>query len=192
MSKYRRDSLVVNNFFTLASIIMISIVMVLYTRFGPTKEEPKRVNSNLQCQNETKTIDKISSPKLSEINYYFEKGFYVLNGGFIKPRFGKFYLKDKIDIQLANSYFIEAISVNPVEDPVKYLTIKYEIIENDRNDPRKKEGYEKSFAGTLLTSIRVQGKELFMMKTDFLEYSSESIKNRIDCTIKALKHNATI
>ena len=191
MSRQRRDSLIVNNFFTLASIIMISIVLILYSKFGPKKEEKPRVNSNLECQNITKTIDKISSLELmKDANYYLENGLFVLDGAFIKPRFGKFYLKDKITIPEANSFFIDSLNYKAKENPVKYLTIKYEIIENDKNDPRKKTLEEKNYAGNLLTSIRLNGKELFMMNTNFLEYDKNDIKNRIECTIKAFKENA--
>ncbi len=191
MARQRRDSLIVNNFFTLASIIMISIVLILYSKFGPKKEEKPRVNTGLECQNITKTIDKISSLELmKDANYYLENGLYILDGAFIKPRFGKFYLKDKITIQEANSFFIDSLNYKAKENPVKYLTIKYEIIENDKNDPRKKSLEEKNFAGNLLTSIRLNGKELFMMNTNFLEYDKNDIKNRIECTIKAFKENA--
>ena len=191
MASRRRDSLIVNNFFTLASIIMISVVMILYSKFGPTKKEKPRINSNLQCQQITRTFDRISSPTLlKNVDYYLKNGFYVLNGAFIKPRFGKFYLKDKITINEANSYFREFLIFPPIKEPVKYLTIKYEIIENDINNPRKKTQEERSYAGDLLTYVRLNGKELFMMKTRFLEYDKEEIKNKIECTIKALKENA--
>lgn len=155
------------------------------------KEEKPRVNSNLECQQLTKTTDKISSVELiKNANYYLENGLFILDGAFIKPRFGKFYLKDKITIEESNSFFIESLNHKPKENPVKYLTIKYEIIENDKNDPRKKTLEEKNFAGNLLTSIRLNGKELFMMNTNFLEYDKNEIKNRIECTIKAFKENA--
>lgn len=191
MASQRRDSIIVNNFFTLASILMISIVLILYSKYGPEKEKPLRVNSGLECQKLTKTTDRISSLELlKNANYYFENGLFILDGAFIKPRFGKFYLKDKITILEADKFYLDALNYKQKENPVKYLTIKYEIIENDKNDPRKKSIEEKSFAGNLLTSIRLNGKELFMMNTNFLEYDKESIKNRIECTIKAFKENA--
>ena len=190
MKEHRRVSQIVNNFFTLASIVMITIVISLYSKYGSNIKEKPRLNSQLPCQKETYTFDKISSYKLIQnANSYLEKGSFVINGGFIKPRFGKFYLKDKISLEEANDYFQTAINVNQKKELVKYLTIKYEIIENDKNDPRKKD-YQKINAGELLSSFRINGKELFMMKTEFMEYDKLSIKNRIECTIKAFKHNA--
>ena len=191
MKEHRRVSQIVNNFFTLASIVMITIVIILYAKYGPKEAEKKRVNSNLECQQNTYTIDRITSQKLlAEAKYYLENGLYEVDGGFIKPRFGKFYLKDKITITKANQLFIDAINYKQEKNPVKYLKIKYEIIENDKNDPRKKSLESKSYAGTLLSSFRINGKELFMMSSDFLEYSENSIKDRIECTIKAFKENA--
>ncbi len=189
--EYRRDSQVVNNFFTLVSIIIIAIVITLYAKYGPKEKLPSRVNSNLECQKTTSTIDKITMASLlKDAKYYLENGLYVLDGGFIKPRFGKFYLKDKITIEEANDFFKSTIAIKQKENPVKYLNIKYEIIENDKNDPRKKDIESKSYAGKLLSSFRINGKEVFMMETDFLEYDKKDIKNRIECTVEAFKHNA--
>jgi len=189
MSEHRRASQIVNNFFTLVSIIIIAIVMTLYAKFGPQKKALERVNSNLQCQKLTSTFDNLSTPSLlKDAKYYLDNGLYVLDGGFIKPRFGKFYLKDKITIEEANDFFKSSINIIQKENPIKYLNIKYEIIENDKNDPRKK-GIKK-FAGTLLSSFRINGKEVFMMKTDFLQYDKNDIKDRINCTIKAFRHHA--
>lgn len=190
-SGHRRDSQVVNNFFTLVSIVIIAVVITLYAKYGPKEKVPLRVHSNLECQNTTSTIDKITTPSLfKSAKYYFENGLYVLDGGFIKPRFGKFYLKDIITIEEANEFFKSNIVIKQKENPVKYLKIKYEIIENDKNDPRKKDVQNTSHAGRILSSFRINGKEVFMMETDFLEYDKEDIKNRIDCTVEAFKHNA--
>lgn len=188
MSEHRRVSQVVNNFFTLVSIILMAVVMTLYAKFGPKEKTP--VHSGLECQKQTSTLDAIRTPSLLKVaSDYLEDGLYVLNGGFIEPRFGKFYLKDKITLEESNEFFKSAINITQKENPIKYLNIKYEIIENDKNNPRKQNS-EKLFAGTLLSSFRIDGKEIFMMKTDFLEYDKNEIKNRIDCTIKAFKHNA--
>ncbi|WP_419768374.1 hypothetical protein [Arcobacter sp.] len=187
----KRASQIVNNFFTLASIIMISVVITLYSKYGPKVKKEVRVNSNLECQKQTFTFDSITRPELlKDASYFFKNGLYVLSGGFTKPRFGKFYLKDKISVDEADSFFRSSIAFAQRENPVKYLKIKYEIIENDKNDPRKKDEKSKSFAGTILSSFRINGKEVFMMETNFLHYDKNEIKNRIECTIKAFKHNA--
>ena len=70
-----------------------------------------------------------------------------------------------------------------------FLKIKYEIVENDKNNPRKKE-IEKNHAGELISSFRINQKEVFRMHTEFLQYDKDEIKQRINCTIKAFRHNA--
>lgn len=190
MSKYRRESQIVNNFFTLASIIMISIVITLYSKYGP-QNTTKRIHSNLACQQITPTIDNIISKKLIyEASDLLKKGAYILDGGFIKPRFGKSYLSTEVSISDANSYFKNSISITQKKDINKFINIKYEIIENDKNDPRKKGDESKNFAGKIMTSFRINGKEAFRMHTDFLQYDKYEIKEKIDCTIKAFRHNA--
>ena len=191
MNEQRRASQIVNNFFTLASIIIISIVLALYAKFGPKKEPPPRLNSGLACQELTYTFDKVYNQKLlNEGKMLLEKGSYILDGGLIKPRFGKSYLKDKITIEESNQFFVQSMAVQPLDNPAKFLTVKYEIIENDKNDPRKKDDSCKLHAGSLMTSFRINGKEAFRVHTDFLQYDKKEIQEKIACTVKAYKHNA--
>lgn len=186
MSSYRRQSQVVNNFFTFVTIIMISIVLVLYVQYGP---KAKRVNSKLPCQELSTTSDKILDDELLKNAYILlERGFYEINGGFIKPKFGKFFLKDKITLLQADTQFIKTINIKQKHSEI-FLNIKYEIIENDKNNPRKKTEASKGYAGTLKTSFRVQGKEVFEVNTLFLEYSKKEIDEKISCSIKAFKYN---
>ncbi len=187
MSIQTRQSQIVNNFFTFASIVILSIVLMLYAKYGP---EEKRVNSNLECQKITFTTDKIFNEKNLLQGYaLMEQGAYEINGGFIKPRFGKSYLKDKISIEEADLFFSHKIAI-PKAEKEKLMTIKYEIVENDKNDPRKKDESCKLHAGSLMTSFRVSGKEFFRVHTDFLQYDKNEIKKKIECTLDAFKYNA--
>lgn len=186
MRSYRRQSQVVNNFFTFVTIIMISIVLVLYVKYGP---KVKRINSKLACQELTKTRDKIFNEELLKKSYIlFEKGNYEINGGFIKPKFGKFFLKDKITLKQANDEFLKNIKIKQTHSEI-FLNIKYEIIENDKNDPRKKSEASKAYAGNLITSFRVNGREAFRVSTYFLTYNKKEIEEKISCSIKAFQYN---
>lgn len=186
MRTQRSQSQIVNNVFTLATIVMVTVVLTLYTKYAP---KSKHIHSNLPCQKSTYTYDKVLNQKqLKEGWNLINSGAYKLDGGFIKPRFGKSYLKDKINIEDVNLLFKEAISTAPIEKNL-YVKIKYELIENDKNDPRKSEK-EKKYAGTLISSFRINQNEIFRMHTEFLQYDKQKIKERVHCTIKALKHNA--
>jgi hypothetical protein len=187
MRENRRQSQIVNNFFSLATIVMITIVLTLYVKYGP---KPKHIHSDLPCQKLTYTYDKTFDDKklLEEGFKLLNSGSYLLDGGFIKPRFGKSYLKDEIDIDESNEFFELAILKEAVEKNY-FLKIKYELIENDKNDPRKTQK-EKKHAGTLISSFRINQNEIFRMYTEFKEYDKSEIKNRINCTIKAFRYNA--
>lgn len=187
MGLAQRQSQIVNNFFTFASIIIIAICLTLYVKYGPKE---KRVHSNLECQKITTTSDKVFNQKLLDEGFaLLLKGKYRLDGGFLEPKFGKSYLKDEISLKEADIFYMKALNV-PQNSSIKYLNIKYEIIENDKNDPRKKDKSCKLYAGSVITSFRINGKESFRMYTDFLQYDKKEIQNKIECTINAFKHNA--
>lgn len=187
MGTRRRQSQIVNNFFSLATIVMISVVLILYVKYGP---KPKHIHSDLPCQKLTYTYDKTFNNKklLQQGSKLLNSGAYILDGGFIKPRFGKSYLKDEINLDEANEFFELAILKTSIEKNY-FLKIKYELIENDKNDPRKTQK-EKNHAGTLISSFRINQNEIFRMHTEFKEYDKSEIKDKITCTIKAFRHNA--
>lgn len=186
MRSHRSQGQIVVNFFTLATIIMVTVVLTLYVKYGPKE---KYIHSNLQCQKLTYTYDKISDSKqIEKANELLSQGAYMLDGGFIKPRFGKSYLRNEISMHEANKFFELAVLKEPIERNI-FVKIKYEIIENDKNDPRKTEA-DKDYAGTLITSFRINQNEIFRMYTEFKEYDKFDIKQRIDCTVKAFRFNA--
>lgn len=184
MYKKSWDSTKLNNFFTFITIILVTGVLMVYIKYAP---KPQRLNSKLPCQMTNHTIDKISNDTLLLKGFkFFNQGNYVLDGGYIKPRFGKSYLKDKIDFSKINTWYEQSIKKNAKPKSV-FLKIKYEIIENDKNNPRNE---DKLSAGELLTSFRINGQEAFMMSTKFLNYDKITLKNKIECTINAFKYNA--
>ena len=185
MRSFRRQSQIVNNFFTLATIVMVTVVLTLYIKYGTKKS----IHSNLPCQKETYTHDKLYDKELIfKANDLLNRGIYVLDGGFIYPRFGKSYLKKEITLKETNDFFKTAILKSSKEKNI-FLKIKYEIVENDKNNPRKTQK-DKNYAGELISSFRINQKEIFRMHTEFLQYDKEEIKQRINCTIKAFRHNA--
>ncbi len=188
MHKYRSQGQTINNFFTLVTIVVMTIVLTIYVKYVP---KPPRVNSQLECQKSSYTFDKIYNQELlDEANKLLNSGAYVLDGGLIKPKFGKSYLKDHISITQADDYFQKAI-LKASSQKNYFVKIKYEIVENDKNDPRKKDESCKLHAGSLMTSFRINEKEVFRMHTDFLKYDKDDIRDRINCTVKAFRHNAS-
>lgn len=186
MQSQRRQSQIVNNFFTLVTIVVVTVVLSLYVKYGPKQQI---LHSNLECQKQSPTYDKVIQPSLlKKAHTLLTSGAYVLDGGIIKPRFGKSYFSSLLDIDQTDEYFKNAINI-PQKQKNYVLKIRYELFENDKNDPRKKEE-DKMYAGDLMSIFRINDKVIFKMKTRIKEYNKEEIKERIQCSVKAFKHNA--
>lgn len=194
MSKERRQSLIVNNFFTLASIVMLSISMILYSKFiaNDEPEEAKKIKvTPLSCEKEVFSTSKLYNQKLlnDSINA-LDKGYYKLDGAYVKSVHSDSIIEEFISLGEIDGFYKKAIEKNPKEDISKFLTIKYEIIENDKKDPNKKSKECKICSGSILTSFKANETEIFRFYIDFNLYDKDEISRRIDCTIKAYRNNA--
>jgi len=182
MRRGARQSQIINNFFSLATIVMVSVVLTLYVKYIVKEEKPKRVNSGLLCQKQNQTTDKIINKILLKKGFVLlNKGFYSLDGGIIPSLNTKSVITEEADLTKINNIFLNAIDINLNNEMQKFLTIKYELIENDK--------INSTHAGALLTSFRVNNNEVFRVLTDFNKYNE--IKQRVECTLEAFKYNAT-
>lgn len=193
MKRGARDSLIVNNFFTLASIVLITITIVLYSKYianDSYEEVRKEEVIPLLCEKEVFTISKIYNQELlNKSMKALNKGFYKLEGSYKKSQQTQSIIEDFISIEELNSYYIKAIEKKSKEDISKYLTIKYEIIENDKKEQNKKTSDCKFCSGGILTSFLADDKEIFKFYTDFKIYDKNEIASKIDCAIKVYKNN---
>lgn len=190
MRRGMRQSLIVNNFFTLASIIIISVTITLYTKYFSDPEPTKEIVTPLACQDESFFTLKVFNQKLlNESMKALNKGFYKLDGGYIKAQYADSIIEEFIKLDEVNNYYIKAISTPPKDEISKYLTINYELIENDRKDPNKKSKDCKLCSGSIQTSFRAGNVEIFRYYTDFLIFNKKEIESRIDCTIKVYKNH---
>lgn len=193
MKRGARDSLIVNNFFTLASIVLICITIVLYSKYiaNDSYEEIKKEEViPLLCEKEIFTVSKVYNQELlNKSMKALNKGFYKLEGSYKKSQQTQSIIEDFISIEELNSYYVKAIEKKSKEDISKYLTIKYEIIENDKKEQNKKMSDCKFCSGAIWTSFLADDKEIFKFYTDFKIYDKNEIASRIDCTIKAYKNN---
>lgn len=194
MRNSRRQSLIVNNFFTLASIVMLSISMILYSKFiaNDEPEEAKKIKvTPLSCEKEIFSTSKLYNQKLlnDSINA-LDKGYYKLDGAYVKSVHSDSIIEEFISLSEIDDFYKKAIEKNPKEDISKFLTIKYEIIENDKKDPNKKSKECKICSGSILTSFKANESEIFRFYIDFNLYDKDEISRRIDCTIKAYRNNA--
>ena len=191
----RRQSLIVNNFFTLVSILLISITIVLYSKYI-SNDDYKNDNLKekvipLPCEKETFSTSKVFNQKLlNDSIKALNKGHYKLEGGYTKSVYLESMIEDFIKIDELNIYFNAAIQRKPKNDINKYLTISYKIIENDKKDPNNKKSKDCKFcSGSVLTTFKAEQKEIFKFYIDFNLYDKNEIDKRIDCTIKAYRNN---
>lgn len=190
MKRGMRQSLLVNNFFTLASIIIISVTITLYTKYIVDDEPTKEIVTPLECQQQTFSTLKVFNQKLlNESIKALNQGFYKLDGGYIKAQYSDSIIENFISLDEINTYYIKAISSAPKDEIKKFLTINYELIENDKKDPNKKSKDCKLCSGSIQTSFRAGNTEIFRYYTDFMLYDKKEIESRIDCTIKVYKNH---
>lgn len=188
-----RQSLIVNNFFTLASIVIISITIILYSKYianDEYEEITKEKVTPLSCEKDTFSTYKVYNQKLlNDSMKALDKGYYKLEGSYVKSKYLKSIIEDFISIDEVDSFYINAIGKNAKKDINKFLSIKYEIIENDKKDPNKKSKDCKLCSGSILTSFMADDKRIFKFYTDFKYYDKNEIASRIDCTIKVYRNH---
>lgn len=185
------DSQRINNLFALVTIVLMSIVIIIYVKYVPKDDKPK-INSGLECQKDVICFEKVyDEALLKEGLALLNKGDYEILGGLTSAKYMTPVLETKITVEQSDIMFQEAINIPKNDNPQKYLTISYQLIENDKQDPNKKSNSPncKLYAGYILTSFQINGVQFFRMQIDFNTYELEEIKKRINCTIEAFKNH---
>ena len=106
-----RQSQVINNFFTLASIIIISIVLTLYVKYIANEPEiTKEKVIPLLCEQDTLTKYKVYNQELlNESQKALIKGYYKLEGSYQKSQNNKSVAQEFISLDEMSDYYIQAI-----------------------------------------------------------------------------------
>lgn len=189
----RSPGQVINNFFTLVTIVVMTAVITMYMKYVVEPKNEALGNPNLPCQQSIYTTQKIFDKELlTQASQFYENGQYEIRGGMILSEHMPSQIKDILTQDESDKLFLDIIKIVMKKDAQRYVTIQYEIIENDKQDPRKKSEECKLIDGSLMTSFRVNGKEAYRMYTDFEKATLPSIKERMECTIEAFKHNAKL
>jgi len=199
MKKNRRQSTTINNFFTLASIIMITITLVMYLSYmKDDKEISNEIKLNLEksktlpleCEDSTSKSILFNQKLLNNSLPALLKGYYKLDGGYVESLNSKSIIKDFISMDEIDSFFVKAIGKESKNDIKRFLTINYEVIENQKSNIINLEKEFKFKSGTIRTSFRANSVEIFTFSKDFKFYNKNEIQSIIDCTIKVYKNNA--
>ena len=195
MKRGARDSQVINNFFSLATIIIISVVLALYTKYIVKDEsELKNPSQNqilrLQCEKDEYTYSKVFNQKLLESSVKaLKKGYYILDGAFIQSEYMKSNIKSIISLEEVDKFFKDSIGIKPTKNSKLFLKIQYEIIENDKKKSSKRNEESKLNSGSVKTSFIINSKEIFRVYTDFTFMYKNAIKQRVDCSIKVFRNH---
>jgi len=181
--RQRRQSTIINNFFTLASIIIISVTLTLYVKYIVNEPEITKTKVvPLQCEKETLTKYKVYNQELlNESQKALRRGYFKLKGSFKGD-----VPKDIISADKLEAFYIQAIQKKPKEDIKKFLSIEYTLLAKDKNDKIERKDF---YSGSVLTTFKADKKDIFKIYTDFRFYDEDEILSRIECSIKAYKNN---
>ncbi|WP_320036349.1 hypothetical protein [Halarcobacter sp.] len=177
------DSQVVNNFFTFASIVLISITITLYSNYFSQDEDIIKIEK-IPCELDTFTkVSLLDLNLLKKSQKALDKGYYKVEGSYLKLE-NNSTIEDVVKLPLLDSFYESLIGVKPKENIEKYLKIRYELIEKDK----KNQNIDRLGAGTLISSFRINSKELLRFESDFKFLYENAIKDRIECSIKVYKN----
>lgn len=187
-----RQSQVINNFFTFASIIIISITLTLYVKYIANEPEiTKEVVTPLSCEKNYLTKYKVYNQKLlNDSLKALRKGYYRIEGSYEKSTNKSSMIEDFISKEELESLYIQAIGKTYKENINKFLNIEYVIIEKDKNNKANKIKRDSFYSGSIMTTFKADNKDIFKIFTDFKLYDKKEIYSRIECSIKVYKNNA--
>lgn len=173
-----RQSLIVNNFFTLASIIIISVTIAIYSKYIVEEE-----NSNLLCENPKIDSYKVVNQKLLNTSIKaLDKGYYKIDRAYIQTKKAKTVIKKFISKDEIRSYIIDSIKVPPKKESKKYLSIRYELVEFESKPLEE-------YHGGLKVLFKAGNTEIFRYYTKINFFDKKKIASQIACMIRVYKNN---
>ncbi len=188
--KGARDSQVINNLFSLATIVIVTSVLIVYIKYIAPNTQISKKNkiTKLACQNNIYSYSKVFKQKLlNKAVIALQKAYYKLDGSYIKSLNKKSSIEQIVSISELSKMYENAIGIKAKINITKSLKINYVIIENDKKSSHKN---YKMKAGSLMTSFKANNIEIFKFYIDIKFLYKEEIKNKIKCTIEVFKHYA--
>lgn len=176
----RDHNQIINNFYSLVTIIIMAAVMVVYTKYIQPNQKKTFSALILPCQNELQIKQKVTNPAfLKEALMLFNQGNYMLNGGLILEENSK--LENAFFLKQIDEIFENSSEVVAIKNAQKFLNIKYEIIEKNKTNKNMVD---------FLVSFRISANEVFRMYTYFNISNSNEISKKVECIMNSFKANA--
>ena len=178
-----RDSQIVNNLFSLATIVIVTSVLIVYVKYiaPDTTIKKNQEFQKLPCQDNIYSYEKVFKQKLlNKAITALQKAYYKVEGSYIKSLNKESNIESIVSIDELSTMYENAIGIKAKKNISKFLKIDYHIIENDKNNKMK--------AASLMTSFKANDIEIFKFYIDIKFLYKEEIKNKIKCTIEVFKH----
>jgi hypothetical protein len=157
-------------------LFILSFTFILF--FTGCEKEPK-------CFKEVVAFDKIANSEVLKSKYidFTKKGAQIESkieyaeymSSLIKPHI---FTKD-----------VDKIVKSKINGDSSDFKIKYTIIENDKEDPKKKSKKCKLFAGYLLFEFYNKEKMFYKVQIDFMDTKGADIEKRVSCIFKMLEYH---
>ncbi len=174
----RNQSQVINNFYTLVTIVIMTVVITLYTKYVTPDTKEETPFTVLPCMSELKIDQTSYNKKLhKEALELFLQGNYQINGGAIYEENSKF--DEELWIKKIDELFENSSQMVAILNAQKFLNIKYELINKESTEAQKV---------NLLVSFRISSNEVLRMYT-FLDLNNiEQTSKKVGCIMESLKN----
>lgn len=176
----RNHSQIINNFYTLVTIVIMTAVITLYSKYIHPEKEKTFTLLVLPCQTELKIEQRIGNyERFLEAMTLFKEGNYMVDGGLILNENSS--LNQHLFVETINEYFHNNSDMVAIKNAQKYLNIKYEIIESDKKTTDLLE---------FLVSFRISANEVYRMYTYLNTENLQEIPKKVECMMDSFKANA--
>ncbi len=168
-----------------ALFLISAISFSVYEQINKPKMSAK--SKRIDCQMKTTTFERILEKSLIlEAQQLLKNKSYIIESKIWKSKYATSKLFDHISKEQIDSLTIKAISnISIANTSKKNLLIKFYTRENDREDPGKHGTECKLYAGYLVYEFILDGKLVYKIQTDFMDFQGKDIAQRINCVFNS-------
>lgn len=180
----QNEGLKLNNIFTILTIGIMSVAMYLYFKYI------KQSDAFMLCKQDSVYIENIYDEKILSDAYGMHKnGQYEIRGNLQKSiwmpsKFDQLIETNELDFELSQT-FVKQIKSQ------KYVVISYDIIENDKLNPHKKESsVGKNDLADLIVTFKINGQTGYKITTKIKTNSKIEISKKLNCAMEGFYNAA--
>jgi hypothetical protein len=176
-------------YFSFFLIVLFSSIAVVYIYTQATKPKINGLMDRLPCHKDVTCFEKgTHSDAIENAKEQIKNGNYRIISSIDKAQYMESTLFQYVSVEDMDSYFYNLIQQKSVNQ-INYkngIIIKYTIVENDKNDPKKKSDNCKLFRGYIVLKILdSNSKLLYQNQIDFMDQKGEDIPQTIKCAFES-------